>query len=132
MSNHIRIKFWNILHAGVGILLVSLVLLIAALQNSSTSHYVHASSGTTCTCGCVEETGECGTTCCTSMSVSPCGCNEPHQTVVVFLLPSSFDLFFNFEQDLKIRPIPTNIEQKFNNSYYESFIVETPSPIPIV
>jgi len=131
MGNHSKIDLGRLLSTSAGILLITLMLLIAAVQNLSKTYSVHSGSGTTCSCGCLEESDECGSTCCTSLSISQCECNEPHRAVVIFLMPNSLDLFFQFDQQLETVPIPSSGLQQCENTFFESLIIETPSPIPI-
>ena len=106
--------------------------LIISVQNISIKQIVHTSSGSSCSCGCQDGGGSCGGTCCSTQSLSQCGCTEPHETIVVFIIPGHLDSFL--QTDYEAHNIQVLAENKYKNevNFYESLYFEPPAPIPIV
>jgi len=110
-------------------LMLAIFSLIISVQNFSVKQIVHASSKTTCSCGCQDEGGSCGGDCCSTQSLSSCGCMEPHETV--FVIPGHLDSFLQFGE--LVQNVNTPVREKYRNDIncYESLNWEPPSPIPI-
>jgi hypothetical protein len=111
--------------------LVMTFVAIISIQHLSVIQFIHAGSKTICSCGCQNEGADCGGDCCSSQSLSSCNCNEPHQTVVSFILPGTLDLFIQALDNATISPFPQNKFQLPGITCYLSLVLEPPVPVPI-
>jgi len=114
------------------LMVLSIFVMVLAFQNISILRTVHAFTGDVCSCGCEDDGSACDTNCCSTESLSQCDCSEPHDDVVVFILPGSLDNY------LQTDVLPGNVylqmtqSHEYDSNLYKSLFLEPPSPIPIV
>lgn len=132
MGKKLCISIGSATAAVIRVMVLLMFIMILAVQNMSMLRTVHAFTGDVCSCGCEDEGATCDSSCCATQSISQCDCNEPHEDVVVFILPGTLDNF------LQTDTLPENVHlrmtqfHEYDCSLYESFLQEPPSPIPIV
>ncbi len=124
-------NFAAILRVFSRVTVLSIFILILAIQNMSMIKTVHAFSGDACSCGCEDDGGACDTTCCATESFSQCECSEPHQDVVIFIMPGSLDNFLQTTESLGNMYLPMAYFHEYKNGFYESLLIEPPAPVPI-